>query len=218
MAMLPSDENNADSRLAVTFYKKSVKQEDESLAAGRPIFKEFDFVRISIPGDNLNEIDTYARDSHKQRFPRQWMHYQNQVGNHEQIIGTPIEEWTIISRSQADELKGIKFHTVESVATASDQQLQRIGMIAGMSPFAFREKAKAFLNLAEKVGDVNQREAEIEKLRQEKEALKAEADAKFAKQQEQIDALMALVAEKKSKAKPKKEVVDAPEIKVQFAE
>jgi len=31
---LPSDEMGADSRLAVTFYKRSMKQEDESLAAG----------------------------------------------------------------------------------------------------------------------------------------------------------------------------------------
>jgi hypothetical protein len=135
------------------------------------------------------------------------MHYQNQVGNQEQIIGTPIEEWTIISRSQADELKGIKFHTVDSVADASDQQIQRIGMIAGMSPFAFRDKAKAFLNLAEKVGDVNQREAEMQKLREENEALKAESDAKLAKQQQQIDALMAMMTEKKPKTRAKKEVV-----------
>lgn len=205
---LPSDENGADSRLHVTFYKRSLEQKDESIAAGRPIFKEFDFVRICVPGDNLTEIDTYANNGHKARFPRQWAHYQNQVVGQEQIIGTPIEEWTIISRSQADELKGIKFATVESVANASDQQLQRIGMIAGMSPFAFRDKAKNFLNLAEKVGNVNQQEAEMEKLRQENEALKAESDAKLAKQQEQIDALMAMMAEKKPKGrKPKEEIV-----------
>jgi hypothetical protein len=204
---LPSDENGADSRLSVRFYKRSMKQDDESLAAGRPIFKEFDFVHIMVPGDTLTEIDTYAQESHKARFPRQWAHYQNQVGTQEQIIGTPIEEWTIISRSQADELKGIKFHTVESIAHCSDQQLQRIGMMAGMSPFAFRDKAKAFLNLAEKVGDVNQREAEIEKLRQENEAIKSESDAKLAKQQAQIDALMQMMAEKKPRAKAKKEEV-----------
>ena len=177
-----------------------------SLAAGRPIFKDFDFVRICVPGDTLTEIDTYANESHKQRFPRQWAYYQNQVSSQEQVIGTPIEEWTIISRSQAEELKGIKFRTVEDVANCSDQQLQRIGMMAGMNPHSFREKAKSFLNLAEKVGDVNQREAEMEKLRQENAAIKAEADAKLAKQQEQIDALMAMMAEKKPKTRAKKEV------------
>jgi hypothetical protein len=207
MAFLPSDENGADSRLAVKFYKRSMKQEDESLAAGRPIFKEFDFVHICVPGDTMTEIDTYAQESHKARFPRQWAHYQNQIGSHEQIIGTPIEEWTIISRSQAEELKGIKFATVESVANASDQQLQRIGMMAGMNPYAFRDKAKAFLNLAEKVGDVNQREEELTKLRLENEVIKAESDAKLAKMQAQMDALMAMVAEKKPRGRAKKEEV-----------
>jgi hypothetical protein len=204
---LPSDDIGADSRLAVTFYKRSMKQEDESMAAGRPIFREFDFVRICIPGDSLTEIDTYADNGHKARFPRQWAHYQNQVGDHEAVIGTPIEEWTIISRSQADELKGIKFATVESVANASDLQIQRIGMIAGMNPYSFRDKAKAFLNLANQVGETNQREEELSKLRQENAAIKMEADAKLAKQQQQIDALMAMMAEKKPKGRPKKEEV-----------
>jgi hypothetical protein len=204
---LPSDTLGADSRLAVTFYKRSMKQEDESMAAGRPIFKEFDFIRICVPGDSLTEIDTYAHESHKARFPRQWAHYMNQVGNQEAVIGTPIEEWTIISRSQADELKGIKFATVESVANASDLQIQRIGMIAGMNPYSFRDKAKAFLNLADKVGETNQREEELSKLRQENAAIKMEADAKLAKQQAQIDALMAMMADKQPKGRPKKEEV-----------
>lgn len=204
---LPSDDMNADSRLAVTFYKRSMKQDDASNEAGRPIFKEFDFIRICVPGDSLTEIDTYAQESHKSRFPRQWAHYQNQVGNQEQIVGTPVEEWTIISRSQADELKGIKFATVESIANASDLHLQRIGMIAGMNPYTFRDKAKAFLNLADQVGETNQREEELAKLRQENVAIKAEADAKLAKQQEQIDALMAMMSEKKPKGRKPKEVV-----------
>ena len=206
MAMLPSDEGNADSRLAVTFYKRSVKQEDESIAAGRPIFKEFDFVRICVPGDNLTEIDTYAQESHKARFPRQWAHYQNQVAGQEQIIGTPIEQWPLVSRSQADELKGIKFRTVEDVANCSDQQLQRIGMIAGMSPHSFREKAKAFLNLATESAEVSAREQEIAQLKAENDRIKAETDAKLSKMQEQMEALLAAVAEKPQKRKPKVEV------------
>ena len=206
--MLPSDENNADSRLAVTFYKRSVKQDDESNAAGRPIFKEFDFVRICVPGDNLTEIDTYANNSHKARFPRQWAHYQNQVAGQEQIIGTPIEQWPLVSRSQADELKGIKFRTVEDVANCSDQQLQRIGMIAGMSPHSFREKAKAFLNLASDSAEVAQREEELQALKEENAKIKAETDAKLSKMQEQMEALLAAVAEKTPKSR-KPKVVEA---------
>ena len=205
---IESDIQGADARLAVTFYKRSMKQEDESIAAGRPIFKEFDFVRICVPGDNLTEIDTYANESHKARFPRQWAHYQNQVGNQEQVIGTPVEQWTLISRSQAEELKGIKFRTVEDIANCSDQQLQRIGMIAGMSPHSFREKAKAFLNLANDSAEVAQREAELQALKEENAKIKAETDAKLAQMQEQMSALLAAVAEKTPKnRKPK--VVEA---------
>jgi hypothetical protein len=205
---IDSDTQGADARLAVQFYKKSVKQEDASNEAGRPIFKEFDFVRIMIPGDNLTEIDTYAQDSHKQRFPRQWAHYQNQVANHNDIIGTPLDQWPQITRSQADELRGLKFHTVESIADCSDQQLQRIGMVAGMSPYNFREKAKSFLNLASNSADVAQREAELQALREENDKIKAETDAKLSKMQEQMEALLAAVAEKTPKSR-KPKVVEA---------
>ena len=205
---IESDIQGADARLAVTFYKRSVEQKDESIAAGRPIFKEFDFVRICVPGDALTEIDTYANQSHKARFPRQWAHYQNQVGSQEQIIGTPIEQWPLISRSQAEELKGIKFRTVEDVANCSDQQLQRIGMIAGMSPHSFREKAKSFLNLASDSAEVAQREEELQALRSENDKIKAETEAKLAAMQEQMTAILAAVAEKKPKTR-KPKVVEA---------
>jgi len=205
---IDSDIQGADARLAVQFYKKSVKQDIASDEAGRPIFKEFDFVKIMIPGDNLTEIDTYAQESHKQRFPRQWAHYQNQVASHEDIVGTPLEQWPQVTRSQAEELRGLKFHTVESIADCSDQQLQRIGMVAGMSPYNFREKAKAFLNLATKSADVAQREAEMQALRLENDKIKAETDAKLAKMQEQMEALLAAVAEKSPKSR-KPKVVEA---------
>ena len=201
---IESDISNADSRLAVQFYKKTVKQDIASDEAGRPIFKEFDFVRIMIPGDNLTEIDTYAQESHKQRFPRQWAHYQNQVASHEDIIGTPLEQWPQVTRSQAEELRGLKFHTVESIADCSDQQLQRIGMVAGMSPFNFRLKAKAFLNLATDSAEVAHREAEMQALKEENAKIKAETDAKLAAMQEQMSALLAAVAEKTPKTRKTK--------------
>ena len=205
---IESDIQNADSRLAVQFYKKSMKQEDASNEAGRPIFKEFDFVRIMIPGDNLTEIDTYAQESHKQRFPRQWAHYQNQVAGHEDIIGTPLDQWPQVTRSQAEELRGLKFYTVEAIADCSDQQLQRIGMVAGMSPHNFRLKAKAFLNLANDSAEVAQRESELQALREENAKIKAETDAKLTAMQEQMSALLAAVAEKKPKTR-KPKVVEA---------
>ena len=202
---LPSDEQNADSRLSVRFYKRAIKQEDASTEAGRPIYKEFDFVNICVAGDNLTEIDTFALENHKQRFPLHWAQYINKLGNdNEGYEGTPLSEWPLVSKSQAEELRGLKFHTVEAVANASDQQLQRIGMAAGMSPYAFRDKAKSFLNLADKTAESDKRDQEINALKeelvkkeQETAKIKAETDAKLALMQEQMATILAAVGEKK---------------------
>ena len=202
---LPSDENNADSRLQVRFYKRPVQQEQETIDAGRPIYKEFDFVHICVAGDTLTEIDTYALASHKQRFPIQWANYMNRQGaNDQEVVGTPVAEWPLVSKSQAEELRAMKFHTVESIAHASDQQLERIGMAAGMSPYSFRDKAKAFLNLATTAAETDKREHEINALKEElakKELetakMKQETDAKLAQMQEQMATILAAVGEKK---------------------
>ena len=217
MAMLPSDEGNADSRLQVRFYKRAMPQEQETLEAGRPIYKEFDFVHICVAGDSLTEIDTYVTEEHKRRFPLHWAQYQNRVGaDDEQIVGTPVSEWPIVSKSQAEELRAMKFHTVESIANASDLQLQRMGMAAGMSPYAFRDKAKAYLNRASETAEVTKREEELEKLKQElakKEEetakMKAETDAKLAQMQDQMAAVLAAVGEKKTRKKKAESVEEA---------
>jgi hypothetical protein len=206
---LPSDENNADSRLQVRFYKRPVQQEAETIAEGRPIYKEFDFVHICVAGDTLTEIDTYALQSHKTRFPIQWANYQNRLGADDQeVVGTPVGEWPLVSKSQAEELRAMKFHTVESIANASDQQLQRMGMAAGMSPYAFRDKAKSYLKLASSSAETDKRQQEINELKEElakKEAesvkMKAETDAKLALMQDQMAAILAAVGEKKSRSK-----------------
>ena len=206
---LPSDQNNADSRLQVRFYKRSVHQEQESMDAGRPIFKDFDFVQICVAGDSLTEIDTYALASHRTRFPIQWANYMNRQGaNDQEVVGTPVTEWPLVSKSQAEELRAMKFQTVESIANASDQQLQRMGMAAGMSPYAFRDKAKAFLNLATNAAETDKREQEINALKEELAKkdletvkMKAETDAKLAQMQDQMAAILAAVGEKKPRKK-----------------
>jgi hypothetical protein len=206
---LPSDQNHADNRLQVRFYKRAIQQDQASLEAGRPIFKDFDFVHICVAGDSLTEIDTYALGSHKTRFPIQWANYMNRQGAHdEEVVGTPVTEWPIVSKSQAEELRALKFYTVESIANASDQHLQRIGMAAGMSPFAFRDKAKAFLNLATNAAETDKREHEINALKEElakkdleTAKIKQDTDAKIALMQEQMASILAAVGEKKPRKK-----------------
>jgi hypothetical protein len=132
---LDSDYNNADNQLHVEFYTNSRDKE----YMGKP------FVRIMVPGDKTTIIDQPVQDHHKERFPRQWLHFQMQ-NNDAPVIGTPVEVWAAeapdeISELQLGELQILKFRVVEQVATATDSQLQRIGM-GGLS---LRNKAQAFL-------------------------------------------------------------------------
>jgi hypothetical protein len=216
---LPSDERGADSRLQVRFYRKPVHQEQESMDAGRPIYKEFDFVHICVAGDTLTEIDTYALQNHKTRFPIQWANYMNRQGaNDDEVVGTPVAEWPLVSKSQAEELRAMKFHTVESIASASDQQLQRMGMAAGMSPYAFRDKAKAFLNLASSSAETDKREQEINALKeelakkeQETAKIKQDTDARIAEVQAKFELQMATLLVAVGEKKPRKKAVATEE-------
>ena len=150
MALIASDANNPefqgahnpDSRLAVKFYSKTVPNKFESEKQGRPIFFDLDYVQIFVPGDNTSVIDQPVREDHKQRFPLQWARYNNNRSENTHEIGTPLTQWPRITPAQAEELRALKFYTVEGIANASDASLQSIGMIAGMAPYAFREHAQ----------------------------------------------------------------------------
>ena len=154
--MLASDDKNPafmgahdpDAKLFVRFYKKTLPNNFETQKQGHPIFYECDFVEIRLPGDKLNSVDEFVNESHKERFPRHWAHYLNNNKEGELIIGTPVSEWPIITRSVAEELKYLGFKTVESIANASDSQLDKLGMKGGMQPHTFRERAQRYLATA----------------------------------------------------------------------
>lgn len=203
--MLASDDNNPnfvgahnpDDRLTVKFYRKTFQNNFRTKAEGRPIFEEADYVKIHVPGSQLFDIDAPVNDTHKQRFPRQWAHYVNtqKAADSELLMGTPLTEWPLISRSMAEEFKAVGFRTVDSIASASDQQLQSIGMKAGMQPHALREKARQWL-------DQSKQGAESEETR----ALKAENEATKAALAELQAQMAALTKPERAKPGPKPKV------------
>ena len=198
--MMASDANNPqfvgaynpDAALVVKFYSKAVHQPFPSVAAGRPIYENVDYIQIFTPGNQLNIIDTPVRPEHKQRFRAQWMEYESGRGSGMEK-GTPLTQWPAISAAQAEEFRAVKFFTVEQLALASDLQLQSLGMIGGMNPAVIRDRAKAFLSLA--AGN-----APTEKLAQEN----AEMKQRLADMERQMQALLAgkpAVQEEKPKRK-----------------
>jgi len=190
--MLASDLNNPefvgatnpDSRLSVQFFSKPLQNNFKSEQEGRPIFDDCDMVRIYVPGDDKNIVETFVREDHKRRFPLQWAHYQNKMQGDQRLAGkTPINQWPRITAGQAEELRALKFLSVEDVANASDTSLQSIGMIAGMSPYAFREAAQRFLRLAADESAAQKSDERVKAVEADNQALKdqmAQMQAQFA--------------------------------------
>ena len=204
---IESDIQNPNGRLVVFFHKMAKKNDFKSEQEGRPIFDDVVYIKKMVPGDSLSIIDRPMYESDKNEFPQQWAHFKNRQEGEQMVSGTPLIEWPIISTAQAEELRGLKFYTVENIADASDAQLQRIGMLAGMSPHSFRDKARLFLNKAKGLAEDSKREEELAKLREENAKIKAETDAKLAQMQEQMANILAAVGEKKPRGrKPKVEV------------
>ena len=177
--MLDSDVGNQILPM-VRFYQREVKHEYNSEKEGRPIYYMADFVEIRVPGNQFTIIDTFANDGHKQRFPQQWAFYQNQKRdmNSDDVQGTLLRDWPIITAAQARELNHYHFYTVEQVANASDDQINQVTMVVGMSGLSFRDKARAFLSrskdnaaLEAQAEELRKRDAEIEQLKQQMASL-----------------------------------------------
>lgn len=175
---------NPDSALHVRIYNRPVQNHFRTQQEGVPIFDDIVYIEIHTPGNQLNVVDTPIRDEHKQRFPLHWAHYQNTHGKDGSVQGTPIAQWPMITAGQGETLKALGFLTVQQVAFASDDQVSRVGMHAGMAPFSLRDRAKRFLEAAAGDAALNKNAAEMDEMRQQIAALTArlEGNAKPAAQ------------------------------------
>lgn len=168
-----------DERLHVTFYKAAVESAELSKKEGRKIFEDHDFIRIAIPGDQHNQINTFATDDYKRRFPIDYKRFVEKAGDG--VVGTPINLMPGLSPSMIAELKAMNVRTVEDLAELSDST-----RIMGVQDL--KRKAKAFLDIsraeaiATKSEETNnrikeqelklaQREAELDVLKKQVEAL-----------------------------------------------
>ncbi len=179
---LDSDVQNGDSQLHVTFYEHE-----------RAPYKGVPFVRIMVPGDKNNIVDQPVRESHKERFARQWLYFLSKNAVDQPMAGTPLKAWhdqcpEELTDGQLMELEILKFQTVEQLRTASDAQIQRIGMGGP----GLRERARIYL--ARK----NQSETTSEL---------AETKGKLAALEAQMAQLMA--------TKPEPIVISTPEVTLQ---
>lgn len=166
---LDSDIFNADEQLQVEFY---IAKDVDPKWDGKP------FVRINIPGDKTTIIEQPMTEEHKKRFPRQYLYFQMKQNEQDApAVGTSLDIWFAegngdINRGHIEELRILKFQTVEQIASASDAQLQRIGM----GGVGLREKAKAFLarrNRSETENQLEETQRQLAELQAQMAALMA---------------------------------------------
>lgn len=161
-----------DDQLLVKFYIKAKHDPTASEEAGRPIYKDTEYVSIIQPGNKDNVVERPATDRDKQRFPKHYAAFKNRVSDSDEYLeGTLLDEWPGITRSQVEELKFFNVRTVEQLVNLADSGAQNI-----MGVHTLKEKAKRFL--ASKADDAAAAEL-------------AARDAKIAEQQKLIDALSA---------------------------
>lgn len=145
-----------DKKLYIQFYVKAVMNGFKSSEEGRPIFDEVDYIRVIIPGDKNNVVDTKVTEEHKMRFPAQYDRFKK---NQEQAVtGTPLEVWPQMTVGQVAELKAMHISTVEQLADLPDNLAQRI-----MGSHQLRAKAKVFLEAAAGESVNTKMAAELEK-------------------------------------------------------
>ena len=133
-----------DEQLMVRFFYKEVQNKLESAAQGRPIFKEKEYIEIRIAGQRDPQACRPATHADKSRFPRHYEAFQKRMESPTE--GTPLSEWTLITRSRAEELSFLNVKTVEQIAGMGDNQLSGI-----MGGYSLREQAQKWIDHA---GDV----------------------------------------------------------------
>jgi hypothetical protein len=155
-----------DENLLVKFYFDAVKDDMATAKEGRPIFKEMEMVDIRIPGSRDNIVVRPVREKDKQRFPRHYAAFKQRMESSEKLVGTPLDQWPLLTKSQVEELKFFNIRTVEHLAGAPDSTGQKF-----MGFNSMKQKAADFIKAASAAAPLAQMREELDALKVQNEQL-----------------------------------------------
>lgn len=150
-----NQQSEADKRLLVAFYREPLKNETKSIEAGRPIFDEFDLIKIITPGSR----DSFVGDAtfeYQQRFPHQWSRYK--AGRDQGVSGTPLNQLPWMSLAQIAEFNAVGCRTIEQLVGMADSLSQKF-----MGHHAIKQRAQTYLDAAKGQAPMLKLESELEK-------------------------------------------------------
>lgn len=142
----------------VEFETRTEEDRDATIKEGKFVAKEVDWAIIRALGSKdtveknatewLEHIEHQARNG---AYPREWAKFFREQytewkngGDPTKVNGMHVRNWASISRAQAEGLIAAGVFSVEDLAVANEQALQRIGMGAR----ALQERARAWLESA----------------------------------------------------------------------
>jgi len=138
----PQDfQDNSMKGVHARFYWFPYRDEAASAEQGRPIFQDREFVELLAPGNSTNIIRRKVSDLDRRNFPAQYALFKQ--GDNEQLVGTPLAEWPMVTRSQVEELAYIKCRTVEQLGDLNDAACTTMPGL-----YDLKRKAKAWLEKA----------------------------------------------------------------------
>jgi hypothetical protein len=170
MQIAELDGAQVSEKLFVRFDVRPVKNDTVSAKEGRPIFEDREYIEIMVPGDRGNTVHREVRDEDKQRFAPAYRAWKADAASGG-LVGTPLEHWPLIAKSEVEELKYFKCHTVEQLAGMSDGNLNNVGPLTEL-----RRKAQAFVQAAKEAAPVAKLTAELEQRDQKIAALQQQLD------------------------------------------
>lgn len=161
----------------IKFAQRAVEDREQTMAKGSLVHKDVDFAIVRVAGskDTLEQealifLKQCEELAQKGKYPAAWAkghreHYQNwKEGIETPQAGFALRTWGVITAAQAENCAVAGVFTVEALAAANEETLQKIGMGAR----ALKQKAQAWVDAHS--GNVSE---ELSNLRQQVESLTA---------------------------------------------
>ena len=183
----------------VKFEFRSMEDRDQTVAQGHYVGKDVVFAIVTPTGtrDRVEReaqawLDNIREGVNQERIPASWLPlYEAALKNFTESRetpenGTPVRDWAAIPASQVTMLLDMNVRTIEDVAAANDETINRIGM----GGRALKQKAQAWLDSA----DTGKVAGELEDLRVQNETLTKrdeQRERELAKLKAQVAALTA---------------------------
>lgn len=163
LAMGSQQQGAQDNSVFAEFYLHPAEDKEASAREGRPIYTDKEYVRIMVPGDKTTMIERPVRlgtfpKHDNQRFGNQYNAFKGGAGQN--LSGTPLAEWAMISRSQVKELEHFNCRTVEQLASMTDTAVQNFTGVSNLRTLAQRylEDAKEGSALTKMQAELDERD------------------------------------------------------------